>query len=174
MEHIIELKKCTPYCRAHCGAYYAPLCSRLTLSRQKRKEEEIWEILSVCVSSLEQQDVHPWGLEITLKWTTRRQTWNCSRWIPWGKRLHSHKNLFKDKNLTWKVEISEFIKALLHHRGLVDDQFTTSKKIAQDIGSSSSLGKFVRVPVGESIFYENVLTLIFWKHILGHIAYTMC
>ncbi len=59
------------------------------------------------------------------------------------------------------MEISEFIKALLHHRGLVDDQFTTSKKIAQDIDSSSSLGKFVRVPVGESIFYDNVLTLIF-------------
>ncbi len=58
--------------------------------------------------------------------------------------------------------------------GLVDNQFTTSKKIAQDIGSSSSLGKFVRVPVGESIFFENVLILLFWKHILGHIACTMC
>ncbi len=141
---------------------------------KKQKKKKFGKFLSVCVWSLKQQDVHPWGLEITLKWTTRRQTWNWARWIPWGKKLHSHKNLLKDKDFTWVVEISEFINALLHPRGLVDDQFTTSKKRAQDIGSSSSLGKFVRVPVGESILYENVLILLFWKHILGHIACTMC
>ena len=124
MEHIFEFEKCTPYYRAHCGAYYVPLCSRCTLSRQKTKEEENWEIfVSLCLK-LGTTRCAPMGLEITLKW---RQTWNWSRRIPWSKRLHSHKNLLKDKHHTWVVEISEIIKTLLHPRGLVDDQFTTSK-----------------------------------------------
>ena len=168
------IKTNTTYYGAHCKAYYAPLCSQFTLSRQKRKEGEILEFyVSLCLK-LATTRCAPMGswnyfkvdnMEADIKLSkvnSMRQETAQPQEPAQGQTLHlGGGNIWIHQSSATSQRTSGWP---VHHQ-------QKKHKTKAPVQVWASLWGF---ELAKAYFMENVLTLMFWKHILGHIACTMC